>query len=120
MNDLDRKIQAALQRDNPAHPLGREPNFAEEMIAAFRGRNRWLTALAAAFNFLTFGLAVWAGFKFYEASTTTLQLRWGGLALLFVAMTMQLKIWFWHELHTNRILREIKRVELLLASRPPH
>ena len=28
-----------------------------------------------------------------------------------------MKIWFWREMHTNRVLRELKRVELLVLSR---
>ena len=27
------------------------------------------------------------------------------------------KLWFWLEMHTNRVLRELKRVELLLVMR---
>lgn len=34
--------------------------------------------------------------------------------VLFVA---SIKIWFWLELHTNRILCEVKRIELVLVTR---
>jgi hypothetical protein len=50
MNDLDRKIQAALRRDNPAEALADEPNIAEEVVAAFRGRRRSVSTLALVAN----------------------------------------------------------------------
>jgi uncharacterized Rmd1/YagE family protein len=46
-----------------------------------------------------------------------LALRWGGVALAFFFVFGVLKIWFWLEIHTNRVLREVKRVELLLLSK---
>ncbi len=45
------------------------------------------------------------------------QLQWGGLTLLLAVMFI--KVWFWMEMQSNRILRELKRVELLLVSRQP-
>lgn len=30
---------------------------------------------------------------------------------------MFIKVWFWLEMQTNRVLREVKRVELLIAAR---
>ena len=47
------------------------------------------------------------------------QLQWGGLTLLLMLAVMFIKVWFWMEMQSNRIMRELKRVELLLVSRPP-
>ncbi len=119
MNDIDRKIQAALRRDTTGNPLTDEPNLAEEILAAFRGRHRWLSAAMVVVNLAAFLGFVLAGLRFYEATETTLQLRWGGIALALLAVASLIKIWFWLELHTNRVLREVKRIELLLVSRRP-
>lgn len=119
MNDLDQKIQAALRSQTGGDALVAEPNLAEEVIVAFRGRNRWLTTLVFVWSFVFFLGAVWAAVHFYGADTVTAQLRWGGLALLLILMVSFIKVWFWQEMHTNRVLRELKRVELLLISRPP-
>jgi len=53
-----------------------------------------------------------------SAAGITLQLRWGGLALLLVLMVSFIKVWFWIAMQTNRRLREIKRMELMIASKP--
>src|SRR4051812_34495712 len=118
MNDLDRKIQAALRRDNAGESLADEPNIAEEVIAAFRGRHRWLSAIVVVAQLAALvGLAL-AVFKFYQATETVAQLRWGGLSLVLILVIAMIKIWFWLEMQSNRVLREVKRVELLLVSRP--
>ncbi|MDI1249440.1 MAG: hypothetical protein PSV13_11300 [Lacunisphaera sp.] len=120
MNDIDQKIQAALRGQTGGDALVAEPNIAEEVIVAFRGRNRWIMMLVFIFSLGFFLGAVWAGVRFYGAETVTAQLRWGGLSLLFMLMVSFIKVWVWLEMHTNRILRELKRVELLLVTqRPP-
>jgi hypothetical protein len=113
MNDLDRKIQAALQGETP----GTEPNLAEEVINVFRGRHRWIHGIMVVVTLVFLALAVWASVQFYNAEIVRAQLLWGGLALIAVLMISFVKVWFWLEMHTNRILREVKRVELLFISR---
>jgi len=117
MNDLDRKIQAALRRDSAGESLADEPNIAEEVIAAFRGRRRWVSAVALLTQFIALAGVVFAAIKFFEAPDITAQLRWGGLTLALFIVVSMIKIWFWLELQSHRVLREVKRVELLLVSR---
>jgi hypothetical protein len=119
MNDIDKKIQAALRREAGGDTLMTEPNIAEELIVAFRGRNRWLTTLVLIWSIVLFVGAVWAAIRFYHAEAVITQLRWGGLSLLFILMVSFIKVWFWLEMNTNRVLRELKRVELLLVSNRP-
>jgi hypothetical protein len=116
MNTIDQKIQAALRRDGASRDLLEEPNIAEEALIAFRGRNRVLSTFAFILSFVLFGGAVWAGWKFYGAEALHTQVQWGALALLLMFMVSFLKLWFWLEMHTNRVLRELKRVELLVVT----
>lgn len=117
MNNIDQKIQDALRRDGAGRDLLDEPNILEETLTAFRGRNRFISTFAFIISFVVFGAAVWAGWKFYGAETLQTQVQWGALAFLGILMVSFLKLWFWLEMHTNRVLRELKRVELLLLTR---
>jgi len=118
MNDLDQKIQSALRRQPGGDAFATDPNIAEEVIAAFRGRHRTLMTFTFCYSLVIFGLAVWTGVKFYQAGTVAAQLQWGGLTLLLMVAVMFIKIWFWLEMQSNRIMRELKRVELLILQRP--
>lgn len=115
MNDIEQKIQAALQRHSTDH----EPNLAEEVITVFRGRHRWMHAVVVVVSLLFLALAVWAGLRFYEAEVVREQLIFGAIAFWALATISMLKIWFWLEMHTNRVLREVKRIELLMLPRDP-
>lgn len=117
MNDLEKKIQAALRRESSDSALVGEPNLAEEVLAAFRGRHRWVTAVAMAAQLAALAGFVYAATRFLGVPELAAQLRWGGLALLLFGVSSMIKIWFWLELHSNRVLREVKRVELLLVTR---
>jgi hypothetical protein len=118
MNDIDQKIQAALRRASPGAPAD-EPNLAEEVLIAFRGRHTLLTVTAFAISLAFLALAIWAGYHFYVAAAVREQLWWGALGLLAVLGMSFVKVWFWLEMQTNRVLRELKRVELLLVTRLP-
>ena len=113
MNDIDNKIRAALQRS----PSDDEPNLAEEVITVFRGRRRWMHTIVVLVSLIFLGLCVWAGVRFYEAENVRDQLLFGGLALAMLLVISIMKVWFWLEMHTNRVLRELKRIELLVLSR---
>ncbi|MBK8478819.1 MAG: hypothetical protein IPL39_21805 [Opitutaceae bacterium] len=63
--------------------------------------------------------ALCAGVRFAGAAELTAQLQWGALGFVFLLLMMFLKLWFWLEMHTNRVLRELKCVELLLVARSP-
>lgn len=117
MNDLDRRIQDALQSSTAGHELAREQGLAEELIGAFRTRHHWLHAFALVLTFAFFVVAIYSGYRFATADSAHEQLAWAGACVLGFVFTGFLKIWFWLELHTNRVLREIKRVELLLIMR---
>jgi len=117
MNNIDQKIQAALRHDGASADLLEEPNLIEEAITAFRGRNRLISTFAFILTFVIFVAAVWAGWQFYTAEAVAAQIQYAALTLLFMISVGFLKLWFWLEMHTNRVLRELKRVELLLVTR---
>ena len=111
MSDIDQRIREALQKSGATDTAG-EPNMAEELIETFRTRHRWLHVMAVVFIFSLLAVAVWSGWRFALADATRDQLLWGAACLAAFVSTGFLKIYFWMEIHTNRILRELKRVEL--------
>jgi hypothetical protein len=115
MKDLDQHITDAIHSENAESLLEREdPGAIEELLATFQGSQRGLMYFAFVLSVGMFGIATWAGFRFYHAETVGSQLSWGGLCLLGLLMVSFIKVYFWMEMHSQRILREIKRTELRL------
>jgi hypothetical protein len=118
MNDLDVKIREALEKEDAAllEHYGGEPSLQELMIDTFRGRQRWLVALAFGFTIVALALLVLCGYQFFHAESVRAMLAWATgfvWALIFIAMS---KVWYWGELNKNALLREIKRLELQTAN----
>jgi hypothetical protein len=116
MNELDKKIRAALAADEAElfEQLG-EPSLPEQVIETFRGRGRWLVMLMFVMTTVFVGLGIATVIGFFQADTERAMIAWAagfGFCLITIAM---LKIWYWMELNKNAITREIKRVELQLA-----
>jgi ABC-type multidrug transport system fused ATPase/permease subunit len=117
MKDLDEKIKAVLREKSELPDLVEEPNIAEELLIAFQGRHRFANMMAVVISLGFLAVAIWSGLRFYEATEVRVQLLWGGLCLFMLIFISFMKVWMWMEMHSNRVLREIKRVELLLLQK---
>ncbi len=114
MNNLDDRIQEAL-RNSQGDGLGiEETHVMDDLISVFRGRNRWWNTFGLVLSLVFFGLAIVCVVKFLGAEATKQQLFWGFSFSACVLSVGLVKIYFWMEMHTNRILREVKRIELLI------
>jgi hypothetical protein len=81
----------------------------------FRGKLAFANIASAAAQIAMFFGALYAARQFLAADDVAALLRWGALvAMLFAAMSV-IKLMHWSQMQANRVIREIKRVELLLA-----
>ncbi len=117
MNDLNDKIREALKGTDNEVTFKDDGTIIEELVGMFRGKHRGLLAFAAIMSFTLFAVAVWTGFKCYHAEVLRTQLLWGGASICCMISVGLTKIYFWMEMHTNRVLREMKRIELLLLQK---
>jgi hypothetical protein len=118
MSNIDERLRKSLSSEDQAFlaELDTNGSFHQDLAAAFQGHMRWLNALGLFFGLALFIVAVFCGWRFVIHTDLRSMLLWGagaGLACLGLAM---IKLWFWLELKTNSIVREIKRVELQVAS----
>lgn len=117
MNDLDKKIQEALRKED-AELLGafrQEPSMFELMFETFRGRHRKLVWLTTTWSFVFFALAVFSAVRFFQAEDTRLVLTWAVAFMFCMNAVSMLKMWWWMEINKNAITREVKRLELQIA-----
>lgn len=116
MDDLDHRIEEALSAEDKElyQGLGEQNVFAQ-WFSVYDGKIRGIAIFATILTFLLFFAAVYCGWRFFAADVALDAARWGVGAIMLMVMVGFLKIWFWLRMESNRILREVKRVELQIA-----
>ena len=64
-----------------------------------------------------FVAGAWCTVKFFQTTDVLLALKWGLSASVLWLMATQLKLSLTPQMQADRVIREIKRVELMLAAR---
>jgi hypothetical protein len=59
----------------------------------------------------------WAAWKFFAADDVLTALRWGLPAATLLLMSLTMKMALWPTIQANRVIRELKRMELQMVSR---
>ena len=86
------------------------------MISSLIDSNGILLALGeATLHFLWQGLAIWAAWKMFQTTDPVMTIRWGVGVVVAVNVGLFMKGGLGLQMQNNRILRELKRVELQLA-----
>ena len=117
MKDIDRMIEEALDGEEQAlfRDTAREPGFFEQAFGLLGGRNGWVNGLMVAIQAALFVTGLWAGWRFFEAETVLSALHWGLPAAVLVLMALIIKLGMMPELQANRLMRELKRLQLQAA-----
>lgn len=114
--EIDKIIHEALSNEEAAYydQLG-EQSVIDMAFGVFQGKNKGIYILTFIMSFILFGVVIWAGFQFYYAETLKEMLTYGALGFWCMIGVMGVKIWYWMQMNTNALMREMKRLELQLA-----
>ena len=117
MQDIDRMIEEALDGEEQALFLetAREPGFFEQAFGLLGGQNGWVNAVMVVVQAALFVVGLWAGWRFFEAETALSALHWGLPAAVLLLMSLIIKMGMMPELQANRLMRELKRLQLQAA-----
>ena len=117
MRNLDEMIDEALvsEERDLLREIGEEPGFFAQAFGIFTGPAAWVNVLMAIVQTAFFVAGVWAAWNFFEATDPLTALRWGLPAAVLLLTSLIVKLSLWPVMQTNRILREIKRLELRIA-----
>ena len=94
--------------------------FGEQGIFAqvgglFQGKLAWLAAVTFIVATIMVAIGIYAAWKFATVDDMTAMVRWGGLAWAGLTVQMMIKLWSWMRMESNRVIREVKRLELQIA-----
>lgn len=117
MRDLDSMIDEALGEEEREvlRRIGEQPGFFERALGMFGAGTRWMVALMMGIQSLLFIAGVWTAWMFFEAAEPVTQLRWGLPAAVLLLMSLAVKLSVAPSIHANRIIIELKRLQLQLA-----
>ena len=117
MRDVDNLIEEALDKEEREilSRIGEEPGFFGMAFGLFSGRLGWVNILLMVVQGVTFVAGAYAAWMFFEAADPVSQLRWGLPSAVLLILATMIKMAMWPEVHANRLMRELKRIELQLA-----
>lgn len=117
MRDIDRLIDEALDAEEREllNRIGEEPGWFSQILGIFGGRTGWMNMVLMGAQTVAFVAGVWAAVHFFQAGDALTALRWGLPAAVLVLLAATIKLAMWPAVHTNRLLLEMKRIELQIA-----
>ena len=117
MRNVDELIDEALDAEEREllRSIGDEPGLIERAMGMFGAGVHWMVAFMMVGQTLLFLAGVWAAWGFFEATDPVTQLRWGLPSAVLLLASLAVKLAVAPAIHTNRLMRELKRIELQLA-----
>jgi len=117
MRDVDQLIDEALDAEEREllRSIGDEPGFVERAMGMFGAGVHWMVTFMMVGQTLLFLTGVWAAWSFFEATDPVTQLRWGLPSAVLLLASLAVKLAVAPAIHTNQLMRELKRIELQLA-----
>jgi hypothetical protein len=117
MEDIDQLIKDTLSQDEAKfYDALEEQNIFQMVMGIFKGKNKWIMLMMNVMTFIFFGLFIYCIVQFFEVETTKELLKWGFGSFIFVLGVSMLKVFAWMQMDKNALLREMKRLELQIAS----
>src|SRR5690606_5435542 len=116
MNKLDEMIGRALtEEDHELLARHGEPGYVTQAFGMFRGPMAWALWVAYVAGAVAFVLGAYAFWQMVTTSDVVAAVKWGVGALLLFQMTTLTKSFMGSHMQANRMLRELKRLELQVA-----
>jgi hypothetical protein len=118
MTTIDDSIRRALSpADIQAYEtLSRELSPVGEALGMFRSARSGFTWRVALFGAVFVALGLYTVWHLLNAADVREMLGWSLLAIFVMFNLALVKLWFWLEMQRNAVIREVKRLELQIAS----
>ncbi len=116
MNKIDDLIgQALTEEDRALLASHSEPGYLAQALGLFRGPMAWvmwMLNVASGVAFLAGAYAIW---RMFGTSDPLVAVKWGVASLFLFQVTTLCKTFMGSRMEANRLLRELKRVELQVS-----
>ena len=119
MSELDKAIHQSLSQEDQDFlaSLDEEPKISDQAMGLFKGRFRIMNWLTTILFYIILIIGIFALIRFLKVSPDIEgMLKWGGLTAFCVGAIFFIRLWLGMHMQTNRVLRELKKLELQIAS----
>ncbi|WP_422358719.1 DUF6768 family protein [Reichenbachiella sp.] len=114
--EIDEMIKTALSKEEAVfYEDLREQSPFEMIVGLYEGKMKWWTVGSVLVSLSFIGLSVFCLLKVLEVENTNSLIRWSLALIGSMSVPTMLKLWNWNQMQRNSILREIKRLQLLIA-----
>ncbi|NAS32799.1 hypothetical protein GTQ40_17605 [Flavobacteriaceae bacterium R38] len=117
MEEIDKLIKDTLtQEEAKFYDELEEKNVLRMVADIFKGKNSWLVIIMNIVNLIVFGLFIYCLIQVFNTDVTNELIKWIAAGFICLNITGMIKLYMWMQVDKNTILREIKRIELLVSS----
>lgn len=118
MTSIDDLIKEALtSQESEIIESTEELGYFSLAMGLFNGKLGWVSWVIMLAQSALFVVGCWAAWKFFGTVDVLAAVKWGMSAAVLILMAGILKMSLMPQIQANRVLRELKRVELLILHR---
>ncbi len=117
MNRIDDLIDQCLSEEEEQllQDFSHEPGYLSQVFALFTGKLGWVMWLVGIVQLLFFIAAVYSLIQLFTMDDMLHAIRWGVVAVILVQISVFLRGFMGMHFEANRVLREVKRLELRMV-----
>lgn len=91
-----------------------DPGHIDQALSLLGSRSGWVSSVLLVTQAVMFLAGLWSGWRFFEAQDMLTALHWGLPSAVLLIMALMLKLALWPAMQTHRLLRALKRLELMI------
>ncbi len=93
-----------------------EQNLIGKLGEVYKSKMGWLAIIMNVVHLVIFGLLIYCIVQFFDTNETNELIKWAAAGFLCMIVMGMLKLYIWMQMDKNDILREMKRLELQVAT----
>lgn len=93
-----------------------EQSLIGKLGEVYKGKLGWLAVIMNVVHVVIFGLLIYCIVQFFGTNDTNELIKWASAGFLCMIAMGMLKLFIWMQMDKNDILRELKRLELQVAT----
>lgn len=117
IEEIDKLIKDTLTQEEAKFYDGLDEQGVFGMVRGlFKGKLKWVIVMMITVNFVIMGVFIYCLIQFFNAEEAMELIKWGAGGFMCLLMVSMLKLFSWMQMNKNALMREIKRLELLISS----